>query len=48
MRHASLGQQVQGPVEGVTFAEGTEVELHTGAIKSYRQFRGIETDPVPP
>jgi hypothetical protein len=23
--HAGLGQQVQGPVQGVTFAEGTQV-----------------------
>jgi hypothetical protein len=48
MRHTGLGQQVQGPVQGVTFTKGTEVEFHTGAIKGHREFRGIETDPVPP
>jgi hypothetical protein len=47
VRHAGLGQQFEGPVQGVTFAEGTEVEFHTGAIKGHREFRGIETDPVP-
>jgi hypothetical protein len=48
VRHAGLDQQFEGPVQGVTFTQGTEVEFHARAIEGHREFRGIETDPVPP